>query len=188
MRVGFLPVVRNGGVCKTKWNLLVPDYRRISNSHKRIGTNEPVYWMMFAAEKREKKLPKAFNRQVWEAIDKWFGKRPQMNPLRVKDLLSPCDHEMLDIVNDEKDTHEVIHETMSKREEQQNLLFQTLSSSGMPTSSLDFCNTSPSTRKVVAHVLGATPTPVPGPTLSSSTPNSMQIINLSDVCSLGSRM
>jgi hypothetical protein len=57
MRAGLSPVVRDAGACKTKWNLLVPDYRRIADSQKRTGTNEQVYWTMPTAEKREQRLP-----------------------------------------------------------------------------------------------------------------------------------
>jgi hypothetical protein len=53
MRAGLSPVVRDVTACKTKWNLLVPDYRRIADSHERTKTNDQAYWTMLVAEKRE---------------------------------------------------------------------------------------------------------------------------------------
>jgi hypothetical protein len=61
IRVGFSPVVHDGGACKKKWNLLALDYKRISNLHKRTRTNKLAYWTMFGAKKRDQRLPKAFN-------------------------------------------------------------------------------------------------------------------------------
>jgi hypothetical protein len=53
MRAGISPVLRDGAAYKTKWNLLVPNYRRIADSYKRKGTNEATYWTMSTTEKRD---------------------------------------------------------------------------------------------------------------------------------------
>jgi hypothetical protein len=107
MRAGLSPVVRDGYACKTKWDLLVPDYRRIADSHNRTGTNKPAYWTMYAAERREQRLLKLYNCQVWKAIHDWFGQRPQMNPPpSVRDLLNPRDQDMLENQNETQNNDE----------------------------------------------------------------------------------
>jgi hypothetical protein len=43
MRAGFSPCLREGSACKTKWNQLIPDYKRIADYHSRTGQNVVDY-------------------------------------------------------------------------------------------------------------------------------------------------
>jgi hypothetical protein len=61
----------------------------------------------------------------------------------VKDLLNPGDHDMIDSHNDDEEPEEHIEETLSQMEEEQHLLFTTLSSSGMPSESPDLRSVPP---------------------------------------------
>lgn len=70
---------------------MIPDYRRIHDYHNRTGVNFEAYWSMNNADKVRERLPKAYNRTIYESIDEWFGERPQMNPPHVRDLLNPND-------------------------------------------------------------------------------------------------
>lgn len=91
MKAGHSPCIRDGPSCKTKWNLVIPDYRRIADFHARTGTNEEAYWTMNAREHQEEGLPRTFNKQVYHQIHSWYGQRPQMNPPHVRDLLNAND-------------------------------------------------------------------------------------------------
>jgi hypothetical protein len=142
---------------------------------------------MSVVEKREQRLPKFYNRQVWEAIHEWFGERPQMNPPRVKDLLNPGDHDMNDSHNDDEEPEEHIEETLSQTEEEQHLPFTTLSSSSMPSGSPELCSVPPPQRRPPTNVVAMTPTPPASPYATPSTPLSVSIINLSDASSSGSQ-
>ena len=50
MRAGISPCVRGGPACKTKWNQLIPDYKRIVDYLSRTGRNVPDYWELSAGE------------------------------------------------------------------------------------------------------------------------------------------
>ena len=43
MEAGYSPCVRDGNTCKTKWNQLVPDYKRIADYLGRSGQNIKDY-------------------------------------------------------------------------------------------------------------------------------------------------
>ena len=91
MRVGHSPCLRDGPACKTKWNQILPDYRRISEYLNRTGINVPDYWEFSTTERKEEGLPKHFPQDIYIAIDDWYGNRPQINPPHVRDLLAAND-------------------------------------------------------------------------------------------------
>jgi hypothetical protein len=91
MHGGFLPCLRDGPACKTKWNQLIPDYKRIADYHSRTGRNVPDYWEQTAAEHKVEGLLKAFMKEYFDAIDEWYGNRPQIQLPHVRDLLVPDD-------------------------------------------------------------------------------------------------
>lgn len=91
MRAGLSPCVRDGQSCKTKWNQLLPDYKRIADYFCRTGTNVPDYWEMSASERKFEGLPKQFSEEFFRAIHDWFGSRPQITPPHVRDVLAPND-------------------------------------------------------------------------------------------------
>jgi hypothetical protein len=88
MRAGFSPCLRDGPACKTKWNQLIPDYKRIADYHSKIGRNVADYWEQTATEHKAEGLPKAFMKEFYDAIHKWYGNRPQIQPPHVRDLLA----------------------------------------------------------------------------------------------------
>ena len=91
MRAGLSPCVRDGPACKSKWNQLLPDYKRIADYLSRTGRNVPDYWDLSSTERRSEGLPTVFAQEFFAAIHEWYGNRPQMRPPHVRDLLSPND-------------------------------------------------------------------------------------------------
>ena len=59
--------------------------------HARTGINEEDYWVLTPNELTAEKLPKAFSKEIYVRIHEWFGRRPQIQPPHVRDLLSPHD-------------------------------------------------------------------------------------------------
>jgi hypothetical protein len=88
---GFSPILRDGPACKTKWNQLVPDYKRIADYLSRTGRNVPDYWELNPAERKAEGLPRVFAQNVYEAIHEWYGNRPMIQPPHVRDMLAPND-------------------------------------------------------------------------------------------------
>ena len=91
MKVGYSPCIRDGPACKTKWNQLLLDYKRIVDYLSRTGRNVPDYWDLSSDERRAEGLPKQFSQDFFIAIHDWYGNRPQMRPPHVRNLLSPND-------------------------------------------------------------------------------------------------
>jgi len=50
MRAGYSPCMRDGPTCKTKWNQLIPNYKRIADFFTRTSINGLDYWDMSAIE------------------------------------------------------------------------------------------------------------------------------------------
>ena len=88
---GFSPIPRDGPACKTKWNQLVPDYKRIADYLSRTGRNVVDYWDLSCAERKAEGLPRVFAHDVYEAIHEWYGNRPMIQPPHVRDTLAPSD-------------------------------------------------------------------------------------------------
>jgi hypothetical protein len=78
-------------MCKSKWHLLIPNYRRIVDYHARKGTNKELYWSQSSRQYGEEGLPKSFSHEIYGRIDEWFGRHPQIQPPHVRDLLNPGD-------------------------------------------------------------------------------------------------
>ena len=92
MKAGFSPCVRDAVACKTKWNQIIPDYKRIADFFARTGRNGKDYWNMTTANRKTKGLPRSFPRNIFDNIHDWFGKRPTMQPPHTRDLLSEDDN------------------------------------------------------------------------------------------------
>ena len=88
MRAGYSPCTRDGPACKTKWNQLVPDYKKTTDYLSRTGRNVPDYWDLSCDDRRAEGLPKQFSQEFFVAIHDWYGNRPQMRPPHVRDLLA----------------------------------------------------------------------------------------------------
>ena len=91
MASGFSMYYRDGMACKGKWHLILPDYRRVADYHARTGINDEDYWKLTPTELTAEKLPKAFPKEIYVRIHEWFGRRPQIQPPHVRDLLNPYD-------------------------------------------------------------------------------------------------
>ena len=91
MRAGHSPWLRDGPACKTKWNQILPDYKRISDYLNHSGRNVPDYWELSATERKEEGLSKHFPQDIYTTIDEWYGNRPQINPPHIRDLLAAND-------------------------------------------------------------------------------------------------
>ena len=91
MRAGFSPCVRDRPACKSKWNQLLPNFKRIADYLSRTSRNVPDYWDLSSTERQSESLPRHFAQEFFYAIHEWYGNRPQMRPPHVRDLLSPND-------------------------------------------------------------------------------------------------
>ena len=58
MQAGYSQCVRDGPACKTKWNQLIPDYKRIADYFSRTGTNKLDFWDLTANEWKLEGLPR----------------------------------------------------------------------------------------------------------------------------------
>lgn len=92
---GFSPSNRDGPACKTKWNQLVPDYKRISDYLGRSGQNIRDYWDLTRNDRKQEGLPILFFQELYAAIQEWFSDRPLINPPHLRDVFSPHDTNFL---------------------------------------------------------------------------------------------
>jgi hypothetical protein len=76
MAAGYSRCTRDHSMCKSKWHLIITDYRRISDYHARTGINREVYWSQTSGQHVQDGLPKCFAQELYERIDDWFGRRP----------------------------------------------------------------------------------------------------------------
>lgn len=91
MQAGFSPCICDGPACKTKWSQLVLEYKRIFDYHCRSSQNVRDFWSLTKDQRKEEGLPKAFNQEFYMAIHKWICERPQINPMHLREVLSPSD-------------------------------------------------------------------------------------------------
>ena len=174
MPAGLSPCVRDGPACKTKWNQILPDYKRIADYFTRTGTNVPDYWEMSASDRKSEGLPKQFPEEFFCTIHKWFGDRSQITPLHIRDVLRPNDanyrpHDTEH--NDGNHNHDDTDDTMD--------LLGTDSNGGMtPPQSPPMAASTPSLRLAPAFV----GTPVSRPLRGVSTGITPVVISSSDTC------
>lgn len=57
MKSGFSTYERDAPACKSKWNSIVPEYKRIADYFARTGTNGADYWNLTAPERKNEGLP-----------------------------------------------------------------------------------------------------------------------------------
>lgn len=58
MHVGYSQCLKDVMACKTKWNILIPDYHQIADFHAKVGTNEVWYWNITIREHVQIRLSK----------------------------------------------------------------------------------------------------------------------------------
>ena len=56
----YSPCTRDHSMCKSKWHLIIADYRRIADYHARTGINKQVYWSQTSGQHVQDGLPKCF--------------------------------------------------------------------------------------------------------------------------------
>jgi hypothetical protein len=61
------------------------------NYHVRTDINDEDYWLLIPNKLVMDKLPKAFFKEIYVRFHEWFGRRPQIQPPHVRDLLNPYD-------------------------------------------------------------------------------------------------
>jgi len=86
-----MSVYRDATACKSKWNQLVPKFKRIANYFSRTGTNSVDYWSMSQDDRKKMGLPKLFSEEIYYGMNEWFQLRPTMQPPHTRDLLSSKD-------------------------------------------------------------------------------------------------
>ncbi|KAJ7518768.1 hypothetical protein O6H91_20G007400 [Diphasiastrum complanatum] len=69
--------------CKKRWFNLVAEYKKIRDWQTMRGVES--FWVMAAERRREKRLPSAFDRDVFEELDSWLGCRPAISPVTILD-------------------------------------------------------------------------------------------------------
>jgi hypothetical protein len=89
--LGFSTHFRDGMICKGKWHLILYDYRKVVDYHARTGINDEDYWLLIPNELTIEKLSRAFSKEIYVRLHDWFGRRPQIQPLHLRDLLNPHD-------------------------------------------------------------------------------------------------
>ena len=73
MHSGVTQCLRDGPAYKTKWNQLIPNYKRIADYFSRTGTNVPDYWELSTEERKTEGLPKEFGENIFAALHEWYG-------------------------------------------------------------------------------------------------------------------
>ena len=91
MKCGLSPCTHDAAAYKTKWNQIVPDYKRIADFFVRTGRNGADYWDLTTSERKSEGLPQSFSQQLFHGIHEWFESKPSMHPPHTRDLLSPDD-------------------------------------------------------------------------------------------------
>ena len=61
MRAGF-------SACKTKWNQLIPKYKKITDYLGKTGRSVPEYWKLWKEERKAEGLPKLFFEEFFHTI------------------------------------------------------------------------------------------------------------------------
>jgi hypothetical protein len=101
-------------MCKSKWHLIIADYRHIANYHSRSGTNKEVYWSQTSNQHVQNGLPKSFCRELYDCIHEWFGRKPQIQPPHVCDLQNPSDSNFVAEKHTSDNDIEVVEENVGQ--------------------------------------------------------------------------
>ena len=91
MQAGVSQCFRDGLACKSKWNLIVSEYKHIADFLACSGTNDLSYWHLTAVEKKVEGLSRTFAEDIFFLIHDWYGRKPAIIPVRTCDSLVPDD-------------------------------------------------------------------------------------------------
>lgn len=72
MNPGYSSHMCDGTACKGKWQLLLPNYRKVANYHTRTWIDFEDYWLLTTSEHVAEKLPRAFSKEVYVCLRNWF--------------------------------------------------------------------------------------------------------------------
>lgn len=82
---------RDGPSCKSKWNLLIAEYKRIVDFNSRAESPDVTYWTVDADQRKAQGLPRSFPYEVFHHVNSWNKDRPTIQPPHTRDTLSPHD-------------------------------------------------------------------------------------------------
>ncbi|CAM6095614.1 unnamed protein product [Calypogeia fissa] len=67
-------IYRSGQQCKERWERMSVEFKKIYNYERRCSDVDNSYWVLTAEERKDKRLPLAFWREVFNAMIKWYTK------------------------------------------------------------------------------------------------------------------
>ena len=70
--VGASPSKRDGPACKSKWHLMISEYKHIEDFLTRSETNDLLYWDLLVSERKAKSLPCTFGRDIFFQVHNWY--------------------------------------------------------------------------------------------------------------------
>jgi hypothetical protein len=98
---------------KSKWHLLILDYRRITD-YKRITDYHARTDTQSNREHVDEGLPRSFLHEVYCCIHEWFGKHSQIQPPHIRDLLHLRDSNYVVDKHTSDDDVEVVDKNLSQ--------------------------------------------------------------------------
>ena len=91
MAASHLTFVRDGDACKSKWNQLILEYKRIANYFRRSGIEVTTYWTLQQEWRKSQGLPRTFLHEVFFQIHEWYGRELEIRPPHGRDYYAPED-------------------------------------------------------------------------------------------------
>ena len=91
MRVACSPCYRDGSACKSKWNQMIPEYKRAVDFQTHSEPSGATFWDLPMSDRRREGLPRCFPQDLYNQIHEWYGKQPAITPPHRRDLLSTSD-------------------------------------------------------------------------------------------------
>lgn len=107
MKAGFSSCLRDGAACKSKWNQLLPEFKRLADFIQKADPDEAPYWTMLAVDRKRLGLPKSFPLEIYNVMQQWFGTSASMAPPHLRDLTSGADLDLTSLSHCKKSSEEV---------------------------------------------------------------------------------
>lgn len=107
MKAGFSSCLRDGPACKSKWNQLLPEFKRLADFIQKADPDEGPYWTMQAVDRKRLGLPKSFPQEIYNVMQQWFGTSASMSPPHLWDLTTGGDLDLTSLSNRRKTSEEV---------------------------------------------------------------------------------
>ncbi|GLJ24755.1 hypothetical protein SUGI_0473210 [Cryptomeria japonica] len=87
---------RNGTQCRDRWEHIIPDYKKIRDYERNTPPGHMSFWNMMAKERMDKKLPTNYSKEIYEAIENYFGQNQSGSPADMIIDTSASDHRPFD--------------------------------------------------------------------------------------------